>query len=375
MESIVESVKLFFETNVVGYFDLLMKYPIKIVALIVDLLLVGWLLSKLIKMVKGTRAMLLIKGIAVLIVATAASDFFSLNILHYILSSISTYGVILVIVIFQPELRKTLEQFGTADITKLFDFDEQEESAIDAVVQAVYKLSESRTGALIVFEREMSLNDIIATGVKLDSAVSKELLENIFVVDTPLHDGAVIIKGGRIAAAATILPLTARDDLDREYGTRHRAALGVSEETDAIVVVVSEETGKVSLVIDGKIIRGLNEEILKNELTRRLERKTQKNLKQILGGTKTIKDIRNIRSIKNLIITTKLKDNKQTFYVSNLLENKKEIDCTSLKTYSELLDKIEYTAYLDDYNKYGTINKKIGVLSNTYQIPYKKYNN
>lgn len=300
MESIVESVKLFFETNVVGYFDLLMKYPIKIVALIVDLLLVGWLLSKLIKMVKGTRAMLLIKGIAVLIVATAASDFFSLNILHYILSSISTYGVILVIVIFQPELRKTLEQFGTADITKLFDFDEQEESAIDAVVQAVYKLSETRTGALIVFEREMSLNDIIATGVKLDSAVSKELLENIFVVDTPLHDGAVIIKGGRIAAAATILPLTARDDLDREYGTRHRAALGVSEETDAIVVVVSEETGKVSLVIDGKIIRGLNEEILKNELTRRLERKTQKNLKQILGGTKTIKDIRNIRSIKNI---------------------------------------------------------------------------
>lgn len=300
MESIVESVKLFFETNVVGYFDLLMKYPIKIVALIVDLLLVGWLLSKLIKMVKGTRAMLLIKGIAVLIVATAASDFFSLNILHYILSSISTYGVILVIVIFQPELRKTLEQFGTADITKLFDFDEQEESAIDAVVQAVYKLSETRTGALIVFEREMSLNDIIATGVKLDSAVSKELLENIFVVDTPLHDGAVIIKGGRIAAAATILPLTARDDLDREYGTRHRAALGVSEETDAIVVVVSEETGKVSLVIDGKIIRGLNEEILKNELIRRLERKTQKNLKQILGGTKTIKDIRNIRSIKNI---------------------------------------------------------------------------
>ena len=300
MESIVESVKLFFETNVVAYFDLLMKYPIKIVALIVDLLLVGWLLSKLIKMVKGTRAMLLIKGIAVLIVATAASDFFSLNILHYILSSISTYGVILVIVIFQPELRKTLEQFGTADITKLFDFDEQEESAIDAVVQAVYKLSETRTGALIVFEREMSLNDIIATGVKLDSAVSKELLENIFVVDTPLHDGAVIIKGGRIAAAATILPLTARDDLDREYGTRHRAALGVSEETDAIVVVVSEETGKVSLVIDGKIIRGLNEEILKNELIRRLERKTQKNLKQILGGTKTIKDIRDIRSIKNI---------------------------------------------------------------------------
>lgn len=297
MESIIESIKLFYETNIVGYFNLLMEYPIKIVALIVDLLLVGWLLSRLIKMVRGTRAMLLIKGIAVLIVATAASDFLSLNILHYILSSISTYGVILVIVIFQPELRRTLEQFGSADITKLFDFEEQEESAIDAVVEAVYKMAETKTGALIVFEREMSLNDIIATGVKIDSNVSKELLENIFVVDTPLHDGAVIIKGGRIAAAAAILPLTSRDDLDREYGTRHRAALGLSEESDAIVIVVSEETGKVSLVIDGKIIRGLNEEILKNELTRRLERRTQRNIRQIIENTKNI-NIKNIKSSK-----------------------------------------------------------------------------
>ena len=297
MESIIESIKLFYETNIVGYFNLLMEYPIKIVALIVDLLLVGWLLSKLIKMVKGTRAMLLIKGIAVLIIATAASDFLSLNILHYILSSISTYGVILVIVIFQPELRRTLEQFGSTDITKLFDFEEQEESAIDAVVEAVYKMAETKTGALIVFEREMSLNDIIATGVKIDSNVSKELLENIFVVDTPLHDGAVIIKGGRIAAAAAILPLTSRDDLDREYGTRHRAALGLSEESDAIVVVVSEETGKVSLVIDGKIIRGLNEEILKNELTRRLERRAQRNIRQIIENTKNI-NIKNIKKSK-----------------------------------------------------------------------------
>lgn len=287
MESIIESVKLFYDVNVMGYFNLLKEYPIKIIALIVDLLLVGWLLSKVIKMFKGTKATLLIKGIAILIIATAASDFFSLNILHYILSSISTYGVILVIVIFQPELRRTLEQMGSADITKLFDFEEQEESAIDAVVKAVYKMSHTRTGALIVFERDMNLNDIIASGVKIDSTVSKELIENIFVTDTPLHDGALIIKGGRIAVAAAILPLTSRDDLDREYGTRHRAALGLSEETDAIVVVVSEETGKVSLVIDGKIIRGLNEEILKNELTRRLERKSSRNIKQIIQNTKS----------------------------------------------------------------------------------------
>lgn len=298
MESIIESIKLFYDNNVMGYFNLLKEYPIKIVTLLLDLFLVGWLISKLFKIVKGTKATLLIKGIAVLIIATALSDFFSLNILHYILSSISTYGVIMVIVIFQPELRKTLEQMGSTDITKLFDFEEQEETAIDEVVEAVYKMAETKTGALIVFEREMNLNDIIATGVKIDSVVSKELLENIFVVDTPLHDGAVVIKGGRIAAAATILPLTSRVDLDREYGTRHRAAIGLSEETDAVVVVVSEETGKVSLVIDGKIIRGLNKEILKNELIRRLERKTQKNIRQIIETTKNIKNIKKEKSEK-----------------------------------------------------------------------------
>ncbi len=298
MESIIESIKLFYDTNVMGYFNLLKEYPIKIVTLLLDLFLVGWLISKLFKIVKGTKATLLIKGIAVLIIATALSDFFSLNILHYILSSISTYGVIMVIVIFQPELRKTLEQMGSTDVTKLFDFEEQEETAIDEVVEAVYRMAETKTGALIVFEREMNLNDIIATGVKIDSAVSKELLENIFVVDTPLHDGAVVIKGGRIAAAAAILPLTSRVDLDREYGTRHRAAIGLSEETDAVIVVVSEETGKVSLVIDGKIIRGLNQEILKNELIRRLERKTQKNIRQIIETTKNIKNIRREKSEK-----------------------------------------------------------------------------
>ena len=283
MGSILESINLFYETKVVGYFNMLAEYPIKIVALIVDLFLVGYLLFVFVRMLKGTRALSLLKGIAILVIAIALSDFFSLHILHYILSSISTYGVIMIIVIFQPELRRTLEQMGSTDIRKFFDVELQDESSIDQTVEAAYKMSKSKTGALIVLEREMSLEAISATGIKIDSKVSKELLENLFVPDTPLHDGAVIIRNGRIASASCILPITNREDLDREYGTRHRAAIGLSEQYDSIIIVVSEETGRVSLVIDGKIIRGLKEETMKKELKRRLERKTQKGIKEMIN--------------------------------------------------------------------------------------------
>lgn len=225
MEYIMQSLNLFYETKVVRYFNTLHEYPIKIVALIIDLLIVGYLCYVLVRMLKGTRAMALVKGIAILIIVTALSDFFSLNVLHYILSSISTYGVIMIIVIFQPELRRTLEQVGSADIRKFFDTEQQDTSSIDDVVDAVFKMAKDKTGALIVFEREMNLDGIVSTGVKVDSKISKELIENIFVPDTPLHDGALIIRNNRIDAAACILPITSREDLDREYGTRHRAAI------------------------------------------------------------------------------------------------------------------------------------------------------
>lgn len=283
----MQSLNLFYETKVVAYFNTLMQYPIKIVALIIDLLLVAYLCYVLVKMLKGTSAMTLVKGIAILIIATAVSDFLSLNILHYILSSISTYGVILIIVIFQPELRRTLEQVGSADIRKFFDTEQQaDETSIDKVVEAVFKMAKEKTGALIVFEREMKLDAITATGVNIDSKISSEIIENIFVPDTPLHDGAVVIRNNRIDSAACILPITNRDDLDREYGTRHRAALGLSEQYDSIVVVVSEETGKVSLIIGGKIIRGLKEEALSKELKRRLERKNKNSIKDIIEEKK-----------------------------------------------------------------------------------------
>ncbi len=286
MEYIVESIKIFYETHVVSYFNMLAEYPIKIVTLLIDLAIVFYLVDWVVRMIKGTRAMTLLKGIIVLMIATALSEFLSLNILHYILSTISTYGVVMVIVIFQPELRRTLEQMGSTDIRKWFDSETTDETAIDKVVASVYDMAKTKTGALIVFEREMNLEAIVSTGVPIEAKISKELIENIFVKDTPLHDGALIIKNSKIIAASCILPITNREDLDREYGTRHRAAIGLSEQYDAIVVVVSEETGKVSLVIDGKIIRGLNEEILKKELKRRLERKSQKAIKEIIEKQK-----------------------------------------------------------------------------------------
>ncbi|MBQ6860553.1 MAG: diadenylate cyclase CdaA [Clostridia bacterium] len=288
MDYIIESVKLFYETHVVSYFNTLAENPIKILALLIDIVIVLYLFMWLVKMLKGTRAMSLLKGIIFLMIATALSDFLSLRILHYILSTISTYGVVMVIVIFQPELRRTLEQMGSTDIRKFFDTETTDESAIDKIVTSVYEMASTKTGALIVFEREMSLDAIVSTGVPIEAKISKELIENIFVKDTPLHDGAMIIKNSRVVAASCILPITNREDLDREYGTRHRAAIGLSEQYDAIVVVVSEETGKVSLVIDGKIIRGLNEEILKKELKRRLERKSQKAIKEILEKQKKL---------------------------------------------------------------------------------------
>ncbi len=288
MEYIIESLMQFYEIHVVSYFNMLAEYPIKIVTLLIDVIIVVYLFLWIAKMIKGTRAMQLLKGIIILMIVTALSDFLSLNILHYILSTISTYGVVMIIVIFQPELRRTLEQMGSTDIRRFFDTEQTDDSSVDKVVDAVYNMARSKTGALIVFEREMNLDAIAATGVNIGAKVSKELIENIFVPDTPLHDGAIIIKNGRVAAASCILPITSRDDLEREYGTRHRAAIGLSEQFDSIVVVVSEETGRVSLVIDGKIIRDLKDEVLKKELKRRLERRNPKAIKEIIEKQKKL---------------------------------------------------------------------------------------
>lgn len=272
MNSILESFKVFYETKILGYINMMVEYPIKLLALAVDLAIVLYLLYKLIKMIRGTRAVQLIKGIAVLLIANVLSEFLSLNILHYILNSVVTYGVLLFIVVFQPELRKTLEQMGSTNIRKFFDVEDTSSlQSVDEVVLAVEQMAKDKTGALIVYEKESSLGEIMHTGVAIDADISKELLLNIFVPDTPLHDGAVIIKDNRIAAASCILPITDREDLDREFGTRHRAAIGLSEVSDAVIIIVSEETGKISLAMNGKIIRNLQPEVLKKELRKRIK--------------------------------------------------------------------------------------------------------
>ena len=272
MNSILESFKVFYETKILGYINMMLEYPIKLLALVIDLAIVFYLLYKLIKMIKGTRAVQLIKGIAVLLIANVLSEFLSLNILHYILNSVVTYGVLLFIVVFQPELRKMLEQMGSTNIRKFFDLEDTSSlQSVDEVVLAVEQMSKDKTGALIVYEKESSLGEIIHTGVTIDANISKELLLNIFVPDTPLHDGAVIIKDNRISAASCILPITDREDLDREFGTRHRAAIGLSEVSDAVIIIVSEETGKISLAMNGKIIRNLQPETLKKELKKRIK--------------------------------------------------------------------------------------------------------
>ena len=271
MKTVYEAfISLLEDIGVLSYVNTLLAHPLKIVLLLLDLAIVIFIIAKVFKTLKSTRAMQLIKGIIVLLVINGISAIFSLNILHTLLSFVMDYGILLAIVVFQPELRKALEQVGNADIRKWLEMDETEITCIPEVARAAEDMSKTKTGMLVVFERETSLGEIAHTGVSLNSEVSTELLINIFIPDTPLHDGAVIIKDNKIQAASCILPLTDKESLDRIFGTRHRAAIGVSESTDAIVVVVSEETGKISIAKDGTLIMDVKEDALKQILIKNL---------------------------------------------------------------------------------------------------------
>jgi len=243
-----------------------------------------------------------LKGIGLVVIVMALSSILGLNILNYILTSFMTYGVVLV-VLFQPELRRSLEELGSNKLTKLFgidkDIDAKTKEEIYKIAIAAFELSKEKIGALIVIERDIEIKDIISTGVLIDSEISPQILVNIFVPKTPLHDGAVVISGGRIKAAACMLPLAGDKDIARELGTRHRAAIGISKESDALAVVVSEETGKVSIAKDGVLIADVKEETLKKILIKNLI--TKKNIQ-------SAKDINQIKEI-----------------IKNSEENKKEL--------------------------------------------------
>lgn len=260
----------FYKDNIVEYIKSLQTNPFELVTLIIDITIVIFLMYCFFKIVRGSRAWQLIKGIALLIIATWMSGLFNLKILNWILTGIMNLGVIAIIVIFQPELRRALEQLGTNKLTQFFGIDKdlstKTKEDIYKVVIAATELSKAKTGALIVLERDIKIQDIIATGIPMNAEVSPQLLVNIFEPKTPLHDGAVVISGNKIVAAACVLPLADDKDIAKELGTRHRAAIGISKESDSIVVVVSEETGKISVAKDGTLIADVREDVLKKIL-------------------------------------------------------------------------------------------------------------
>ena len=260
--------------KMIEYLKILPQEPLKIITLILDLAIVIFLVVKLVQLIKGTRALQLLKGIIFLILITIVSAILELNILNYILSSFMTYGVLLLIVIFQPELRRALEQLGSNKVNKFFGIDKDIETKtkenIYKVVIAAMEMSKTKTGALIVLERDIKLKDIMDTGVPIDSEISPQLIVNIFTPKTPLHDGAIVISENRIKAAACMLPLSNDKNVSKRIGTRHRSAIGMSKESDAIVVVVSEETGKISVAKDGTLIADVKEDALKQILIKNL---------------------------------------------------------------------------------------------------------
>lgn len=235
---------------------------------IIDILIVAYLAYKLIGFIRETRAMQLVKGLLILVVATYLSEVFHFFALNYILKGVLTLGAVALIIVFQPELRRALEYIGRGKLFsgwKTFD-GSGTESAIGSIVRSVQYFAKNRIGCLIVFERQTALNDIIETGVTIDGRITEELLSTIFYVGTPLHDGAAIVRGLKIEAAGCVLPLTSDITLNKELGTRHRAAIGLSENSDALVLVVSEETGTISIAVDGKIARKLSPKTVEKTL-------------------------------------------------------------------------------------------------------------
>jgi diadenylate cyclase len=231
---------------------------------IVDILIVSYIVYKLILLLQGTRAVQLLKGIVVVVVAWMISIYFGLRTLQWLMSQLFTFGVLAIIIIFQPELRRALEQLGRGRLfSRSPQVDEQTVTkAIGDIVKAVNYLSKRRIGALIVLERETGLADYIETGIEVSSVISSELLINIFIPNTPLHDGAVVIRKDRIMAAGCYLPLSENPFISKELGTRHRAGIGMSEVSDAVCVIVSEETGQISVAVNGVVDRDMKEEKL-----------------------------------------------------------------------------------------------------------------
>ena len=260
-----------------GILYLLQEFKGKVVLFgisdVVDIAIMAFLIYKVIMLMRRTNSGAVAKGVLLLLFALGVSTFFHLNTVSYLLQQFMVWGVVALVVIFQPEIRRFLEQMGRTSLGKVFTPEEARnelDSAITQTVDAYTSLSKSKTGALMVFERKNMLDDAIKTGTALDCTVNAELLKNIFWNKAPLHDGAVIVRAGRIVGAGCMLPMSGNVNLSRELGMRHRAGIGASEHTDAVVAIVSEETGSISVAVGGMLKRHLApetlERLLRNEL-------------------------------------------------------------------------------------------------------------
>ncbi|UVI29771.1 diadenylate cyclase CdaA [Paenibacillus spongiae] len=243
---------------------------------IVDIAIVSYIIYKLFVLVRGTRAVQLLKGIFVLVGTWAISTWFNLYTLKWLMNQMFTFGVVTVLIIFQPELRRALEQLGRGKLFSRSSVVERDVSdRISEIIKSINYMAKRKIGALIVFERDTGLSDYIESGIQMESIVSSELLINIFIPNTPLHDGAVIVRGNQIMAAGCYLPLSENPFISKELGTRHRAGIGVTEVCDAVSIIVSEETGQVSLAVGGMIVRDIKEESLISKLFEELNPKAK----------------------------------------------------------------------------------------------------
>ena len=254
--------------GIIGRYLMLLK-----VTDVLDMAIMVFVFYKVLALIRSTRAANLLKGVLIFIAAMMLSHVLQMNSISFIIDQLVRWGVVALIVLFQPEIRRGLEEVGSRRFVAFFTREETGtalEQAIDQTVLACTEMSASRTGALIVFERENLLDDMVRSGTVLDAAVSSELLKNIFFVKAPMHDGAVIVRNGRVLGAGCMLPLSKNVNLSRDLGMRHRAGIGMSENADAVVVIVSEETGSISVAIGGMLKRHLKPETLTNILRNEL---------------------------------------------------------------------------------------------------------
>ncbi len=260
---------------------------------VLDIVIITFLIYKLLGFIRETRAEQLAKGLLLLVVATLLSKWMHLYTLHWLLSSLISAGLVAIVVIFQPELRRALEYLGRSRITNVFGEVDKEEAKriVGQFVEAVDSMSASRTGALIVIEREIALNDIVETGTVIDAQITAQMIGTIFYEGTPLHDGAVIVRGDKLYAAGCVLPLTQNKELNKELGTRHRAGIGITENSDALVIIVSEETGVISVAQNGRLTRFLDGKSIEKKLLNlyfegETEQKLGDRIKKALKGVK-----------------------------------------------------------------------------------------